>query len=73
MEVVNILPTPVAIIPCPFHIKVKETILSEVEKQNEYSLTYNVNSKDLKHIGHYSVLQDDEKLVAISTETIVDE
>ena len=61
MEVVNILPTPVAIIPCPFHAKVKETILSEIEKQNENSLTYNINSKDLKHIGHYSVLQDDEK------------
>ena len=33
MEVVNILPTPVAIIPCPFHSKVKDTILAEIEEQ----------------------------------------
>ena len=61
MEIVNILPTPVAIIPCPFHAKVKEIVLSEIDKQKENTLTFNVNSRDLKHIGHYSVLQDDNK------------
>ena len=61
MEVVSILPTPVAIIPCPFHDKVKESILTEIEEQKVNQLSYNINSKALSHIGHYSVLQDDVK------------
>jgi hypothetical protein len=61
MEVVNILPTPVAIIPCPFHDKVKENILTEIEEQKLNQLSYNTNSRALSHIGHYSVLQNDVK------------
>ena len=61
MEVVNILPTPVAIIPCPFHDKVKENILTEIEEQKLNQLSYNTNSKELKHVGHYSVLHNDER------------
>ena len=61
MEVVNILPTPVAIIPCPFHSKVKDTILAEIEEQEVNKLSYNANSKQLKHVGNYSILHDDER------------
>ena len=61
MEVVNILPTPVAIIPCPFHDKVKDNILTEIEEQKLNQLSYNTNSKELKHVGHYSVIHDDIK------------
>ena len=61
MEVVNILPTPVAIIPCPFHDKVKDNILTEIEEQKLNQLSYNTNSRALSHIGHYSVLQNDVK------------
>ena len=61
MEVVNILPTPVAIIPCPFHSKVKETVLEEIKEQEVNQLSYNINSRELKHVGHYSVLHNDEK------------
>ena len=61
MEVINVLPTPVAIIPCPFHIKVKESVLQEIEEKGFSDLSYNTGSKDLKHIGHYSVLHDDAK------------
>ena len=61
MEVVNILPTPVAIIPCPFHSKAKDTILAEIEEQEVNKLSYNANSKQLKHVGHYSILHDDER------------
>ena len=59
MEVINVLPTPVAIIPCPFHSKVKESVLQEIEEKGFSDLSYNTGSKDLKHIGHYSVLHDD--------------
>ena len=55
MEVVNILPTPVLIVKCPFHDKIKQTILDEIEEQKVNQLSYNVNSKELKHVGHYSV------------------
>ena len=61
MEVINVLPTPVAIIPCPFHGKVKETILAEIEEQKQNQITYSANSEQLKHIGHYSVLHNDER------------
>lgn len=61
MEVINVLPTPVAIIPCPFHAKVKETILAEIEEQKQNQITYSANSEQLKHIGHYSVLHNDER------------
>ena len=61
MEVVNILPTPVLIVKCPFHDKIKQTILDEIEEQKVNQLSYNVNSKELKHVGHYSVLHDDSK------------
>ena len=61
MEVINVLPTPVAIIPCPFHSKVKETILAEIEEQKQNQITYSANSEQLKHIGHYSVLHNDER------------
>ena len=61
MEVVSILPTPVAIIPCPFHDKVKENILTEIEEQKLNQLSYNTNSKELKHVGHYSILQNDAR------------
>ena len=61
MEVINVLPTPVAIIPCPFHVKVKETILAEIEEQKQNKITYSANSEQLKHIGHYSVLHNDER------------
>ena len=61
MEVVNILPTPVAIIPCPFHSKVKETVLEEIKEQEVNQLSYNINSRELKHVGHYSVLHNDER------------
>ena len=44
MEVINVLPTPVAIIPCPFHAKVKETILAEIEEQKQNQITYSDNS-----------------------------
>ena len=61
MEVINVLPTPVAITPCPFHDKVKETILAEIEEQKQNQITYSANSEQLKHIGHYSVLHNDER------------
>ena len=61
MEVINVLPTTVAIIPCPFHSKVKETILAEIEEQKQNQITYSANSEQLKHIGHYSVLHNDER------------
>ena len=61
MEVINVLPTPVAIIPCPFHAKVKETVLQEIEEKGFSDLSFNTGSEDLKHIGHYSVLHDDSK------------
>ena len=55
MEVVHILPTAVAIIPCPFHNDIKETILSEVKEQEESMIKFAAN-EELKHIQHYSVL-----------------
>ena len=61
MEVINVLPTPVAIIPCPFHAKVKETVLQEIEEKGFSDLSYNTGSENLRHIGHYSVLHDDAK------------
>ena len=41
MEVVHILPTAVAIIPCPFHNDIKDTILSEVKEQEESMIEFN--------------------------------
>ena len=61
MEVINVLPTPVAIIPCPFHSKVKEAVTEEIEERGLSTLSYNTGSKDLRHIGHYSVLHNDER------------
>ena len=52
MEVLSILPTPVAIIPCPFADKVKETVLEHILSENVNDLEYNVNSGNLKHIAH---------------------
>ena len=61
MEVVNILPT-VLIVNYTFTFdKVKETILAEIEEQKINQLSYNTNSKELKHVGHYSVIHDDIK------------
>ena len=59
MEVLSILPTPVAIIPCPFADKVKETVLDHISNEDVLNLDYNVDSGNLKHIGHYSILMDD--------------
>ena len=61
MEVVNILPTPVLIVECPFHDKVKQNMLDDIEEQKSNQLSYNANSKALKHVGHYSVLNEDKK------------
>ena len=61
MEVLSILPTPVAIIPCPFHDKLKATVMDHIQGEDVNDLAYNVNSGNLKHIGHYSVLMDDVK------------
>ena len=60
MEVVHILPTAVAIIPCPFHNDIKDIILSEVKEQEESMIKFSRN-EELKHIQHYSVLANDEK------------
>jgi len=61
MEVLSILPTPVAIIPCPFADKVKETVLDHISKEDVLNLDYNIDSGNLKHIGHYSILMDDKR------------
>ena len=61
MEVLSILPTPVAIIPCPFADKVKATVMEHLAGEDYNKLGYNVNSGNLKHIGHYSVLMDDKR------------
>ena len=61
MEVVHILPTAVAIIPCPFHNDIKDIILSEVKEQEESMIEFNEKNDNLKHIQHYSVLQNDDK------------
>ena len=48
MEVVHILPTAVAIIPCPFHNDIKDTILSEVREQEESMIEFNEKNDNLK-------------------------
>ena len=60
MEVVHILPTAVAIIPCPFHSNIKETILSEIEEQSNNMSKFSAN-EELRHLQHYSVLENDDK------------
>ena len=60
MEVVHILPTAVAIIPCPFHSSIKQTILSEIEEQSNNMSEFSANKK-LQHLQHYSVLANDDK------------
>ena len=55
MEVVHILPTAVAIIPCPFHNDIKDTMLSEVKEQEKNMIEFNDKNNNLKHIQHYSV------------------
>ena len=44
MEVLSILPTPVAIIPCPFADKVKATVMEHLAGEDYNKLGYNVNS-----------------------------
>ena len=61
MEVVHILPTAVAIIPCPFHNDIKDIILSEVKEQEESMIEFNEKNDNLKHIQHYPVLENDLK------------
>ena len=61
MEVVHILPTAVAIIPCPFHNDIKDTMLSEVKEQEKNMIEFNDKNNNLKHIQHYSVLTNDER------------
>ena len=61
MEVVHILPTAVAIIPCPFHNDIKDTILSEVKEQEKNMIEFNDKNDNLKHIQHYPVLENDIK------------
>ena len=61
MEVVHILPTAVAIIPCPFHNDIKDIILSEVKEQEESMIEFNEKNDNLKHIQHYPVLENDIK------------
>ncbi len=60
MEVVHILPTAVAIIPCPFHSSIKQTILSEIEEQSNNMSEFSAN-EELQHLQHYSVLANDDK------------
>ncbi len=61
MEIVHILPTAVAIIPCPFHNDIKDTMLSEVKEQEKNMIEFNDKNNNLKHIQHYSVLANDER------------
>tara|TARA_B100000925_G_scaffold202298_1_gene153408 strand:- start:52 stop:744 length:693 start_codon:yes stop_codon:yes gene_type:complete len=60
VEVVHILPTAVAIIPCPFHSSIKQTILSEIEEQSNNMSEFSAN-EELQHLQHYSVLANDDK------------
>ena len=59
MEVLEILPQPLGIVPCPFHDEVKALIKKEITK-GQKDLESNPNTDELVHIDHYSVLDKPE-------------
>jgi len=59
MEVLEILPQPLGIVPCPFHDEVKALIKKEITK-GQSNLESNPNTDELVHIDHYSVLDKPE-------------
>lgn len=56
MEVVPILPSPLAIIHYPHHEKLKPHVYNEIQEQRENQYT-NSESDKLSHIDHYSVVE----------------
>ena len=48
MEVVNILPTPLAMVHCPFHDRMKRLVMEEIEENGDW--VDNDASEGLSHI-----------------------
>ena len=59
MEVVNILPTPLAMVHCPFHDRMKRLVMEEIEENGDW--VDNDASEGLSHIDHYNVLANEER------------
>tara|TARA_R100000005_G_C5000319_1_gene207169 strand:+ start:4112 stop:4825 length:714 start_codon:yes stop_codon:yes gene_type:complete len=55
MEIFEILPSPLAVVPCPFHEKMKRTIFDEMEKIKDTDWT-KWGSDELKHMDSCSFL-----------------
>lgn len=55
MEIFEILPSPLAVVPCPFHEKMKRTIFDEMQKVSDTDWN-KWGSDELKHTDSSSIL-----------------
>ena len=55
MKIFEILPSPLAVVPCPFHENMKRTIFDEMQKIKDTDWT-KWESDELKHLDSCSVL-----------------